>query len=103
MQKLTTVFNKKDLSFFTIFYSEQSGIISFYKKKNKLKTKLFRILMGLVVLACVVGISIILSGCKEETKPINDSSSEYEVFRQDTIELKSYIFKQQTTNIFKII
>ena len=94
MQKLSTIFNKKDFSFFTLFYTEQSGIISFSKKKNKFKTKLFRMVTGLVVLACIIGLAIMLSGCKEETKPINDSNSEYDIFRQDTIELKSYIFKK---------
>ena len=95
MQKLHTYFDKKKFSFYTLFYSEHSGML--IKKKHKFLNTILKY-SGFIVVFSIMGILFLLSSCKEEQalKPIKDgATSVIEVYKRDTYNLKSFIFKQQ--------
>ena len=94
MQKIKTYFNKNNFSFETLFYSEYSG--TFTKKKHKTLNKLVKF-SGFITLFLIIATLFLLSSCKEEQiEPIKDvGSSIIEVYKQDTSNLKMFIFKQQ--------
>lgn len=95
MQKIKTYFNKNNFSFETLFYHEHSG--TFTKKKHKTFNKLIKF-SGFIALFLIIATLFLLSSCKEEQilEPIKDGgSSILEVYRQDTSNLKMFIFKQQ--------
>ncbi len=94
MQKIKTYFNKNNFSFETLFYHEHSG--TFTKKKHKTLNKLIKF-SGFITLFLIMTTLFLLSSCKEEQiEPIKDvGASIIEVYRQDTSNLKMFIFKQQ--------
>ena len=95
MQKLNTYFDKKKFSFYTLFYTETSGML--IKKKHKFLNKILKY-SGFIILFSIMGILFLLSSCKEEqaSEPIKDgATSVLEVYKRDTDNLKSFIFKQQ--------
>ena len=95
MQKLHTYFDKKKFSFYTLFYSEHLGML--IKKKHKFLNTILKY-SGFIVVFSIMGILFLLSSCKEEQdlKPIKDgATSVIEVYKRDTYNLKSFIFKQQ--------
>ena len=95
MQKIKTYFNKNNFSFETLFYNEYSG--TFTKKKHKTLNKLVKF-SGFIALFLIIATLFLLTSCKEEQilEPIKDGgSSILEVYRQDTSNLKMFIFKQQ--------
>ena len=91
MKKLYTYFDKKKFSFYTLFYTEHSGML--IKKKHKFLNKILKY-SGFIVVFSIMGILFLLSSCKEE--PIKDgATSAIEVYKRDTYNLKSFIFKKQ--------
>ena len=95
MQKLHTYFDKKKFSFYTLFYTETSGML--IKKKHKFLNKILKY-SGFIILFSIMGILFLLSSCKEEQalEPTKDKApSILEVYKRDTDNLKSFIFKQQ--------
>jgi len=83
------------------YISEVKGVFHFPRKKptrkkptrKKPKIRKFRIFMILVLIISI----IFVCSCKEQ-EPIIDNS-DYGIFKKDTIELKSFIYKQ--TILFK--
>ena len=84
MQKLHTYFDKKKFSFYTLFYTETSGML--IKKKHKFLNKILKY-SGFIILFSIMGILFLLSSCKEEQalEPIKDKGkSVLEVYKRDT-------------------
>jgi hypothetical protein len=78
------------------YISEVKGVFHFPRKKptrKKPKIRKFRIFMILVLIISI----IFVCSCKEQ-EPIIDNT-DYGIFKKDTIELKSFIYKQ--TILFK--
>jgi hypothetical protein len=72
---------------------EQDFLGNFHFPRKKPKIRKFRICIILVLIISI----IFVCSCKEQ-EPIIDNS-DYGIFKKDTIELKSFIYKQ--TILFK--
>ena len=74
-------------------YIKQDFLGNFYFPRKKIKMRKFRIF---IILVSIISILFVCS-CKEQ-EPIIDNS-DYGVFKRDTVELKSFLYKK--TIIFK--
>jgi hypothetical protein len=74
-------------------YIKQDCLENFYFPRKKPKIQKFRIFIILVLMISI----LFVCSCKEQ-EPIIDNS-DYGIFKKDTIELKSFIYKQ--TILFK--
>jgi hypothetical protein len=74
-------------------FIRQDSLKNFYFPRKKPKIRKFHIF---IILALMISILFVCS-CKEQ-EPIIDNS-DYGIFKKDTIELKSFIYKQ--TILFK--